>query len=223
LEGELLLAIDTATRTLGVAVHDGGAVLAEVIWTGKGYHTSDLAPEIGLLLKRIGCTVDHLTAVAVVTGPGSFTGLRIGLAFAKGMALSHKLDLAGVPTHDVLAHGQPARTEEMIAVIRAGRSRLTVVRYQWEAQGWRALSSPVNQSWDELLDSLEAPVYLCGEVDREERERLAAETDIILASPAMCVRRPSVLADLGWQQLRTGKPSHPAQLLPIYTRSASGL
>jgi len=219
----LLLAIDTATKSMGVAVHDGGAILAEVVWTGKGYHTVDLAPEVGLILNRIGTNVDHLTAVAVVTGPGSFTGLRIGLALAKGMALSHKLDLVGIPTHEVVAYGQPRRKEEMVAVIRAGRSRLSTVRFVYKQEGWQQQGSPLNQTWDELIESLESPVYLCGELDSGDRKRLAENERVILASPALCVRRPGVLADLGWQRLRAGKIIHPAQLIPIYTRSASGL
>ncbi|MBN1264781.1 MAG: tRNA (adenosine(37)-N6)-threonylcarbamoyltransferase complex dimerization subunit type 1 TsaB [Anaerolineales bacterium] len=219
----MLLAIDTATKSMGVAVHDGGSILAEVVWTGKGYHTADLAPEIGLILKRIDSSVSHLTAVAVVTGPGSFTGLRIGLALAKGMALSHKLDLVGIPTHEVLAYGQPPRDEEMIAVIRAGRSRLSTVRYKWQGNGWRPLGNPVNQSWEELFESLVDTVYLCGELDAEDRQRLAEDQRFLLASPALCVRRPGMLADLGWQKLRSGELSHPAQLVPIYTRSVSGL
>jgi len=181
----LLLAIDTATKSMGVAVHDGGAILAEVVWTGKGYHTVDLAPEVGLILNRIGTNVDHLTAVAVVTGPGSFTGLRIGLALAKGMALSHKLDLVGIPTHEVVAYGQPRRKEEMVAVIRAGRSRLSTVRFVYKQEGWQQQGSPLNQTWDELIESLESPVYLCGELDSGDRKRLAENERVILASPAL--------------------------------------
>jgi len=164
LEADVLLAVDTATKTMGIAVHDGSTVLAEVLWRGRGYHTVELAPEIGLLMKRIGITVDHLTGIAVAAGPGSFTGLRIGMAFAKGLALAHKLDLIGISTHDILAQGQSNRSKNMIILIRAGRSRFSTVPYSWQ-DGWKQEDQPVNQSIDELLDSLDRNCYLCGELD----------------------------------------------------------
>jgi tRNA threonylcarbamoyladenosine biosynthesis protein TsaB len=222
LEADVLLALDTATKTIGIAVHDGSTVLAEVLWSGKGYHTVELAPEIGLIMKRIGITVDHLTGIAVALGPGSFTGLRIGMAFAKGLALAHKLDLIGILTHEILAQGQPIKSKDMITLTRAGRSRFSTVSYSWQ-DGWKQADQPVNQSIEDLLASLDRDCYLCGEFGAHDRDRLAQNPLVELASPADCVRRPAVLAELAWQQVRSGSVSHPANLVPVYIRSASGL
>ena len=219
----MLLAIDTATKTMGIAVHDGSSVLAESTWTGTGYHTVELAPEIAMVLKRIGSSIEHVTAAAVASGPGSFTGLRIGMALAKGLALAHKLDLVGIPTHDILAKAQPALDEDMIAVIRAGRRRLSTVRYRWLESSWTAQEEPRNQTFEELLGSLETETVLCGEISSDERRALEEHALARPAAPALCVRRPAVLADLGWQKIHEKKPGHPANLIPVYTRSASGL
>jgi len=81
----MLLALDTATKTMGIALHDGSQVLAESIWSGVGHHTIELAPEVALMLRRIGGTTATLSSIAIAQGPGSYTGLRIGMALAKGL------------------------------------------------------------------------------------------------------------------------------------------
>ena len=80
----MLLAIDTSTRYAGVALYDGIQVTGEVVWTSQDHHTVELVPVIAEVLQRAGKKVTDLTAVGVALGPGSFTGLRIGLAAAKG-------------------------------------------------------------------------------------------------------------------------------------------
>ena len=99
----MLLALDTSTRTVGVALYDGVQVLSELVWNSKDYHTVELAPAVAETLSKSGVAIEDLQALVVATGPGSFTGLRIGLALAKGIALVRHLPLIGIPTLDVLA------------------------------------------------------------------------------------------------------------------------
>ena len=82
----MILALDTSTDTTGLALFDGERLLAEQLWFSREHATVDLAPEIALLLRRTRTRMQDLTAVAVALGPGSFTGLRIGLALARGLA-----------------------------------------------------------------------------------------------------------------------------------------
>src|SRR5512134_776723 len=126
----MLLALDTSTRTVGVAVYDGQQVLSEATWISGDHHTVDLAPAVLQALARAGLQVSDLQALAVATGPGSFTGLRVGLALAKGLALAHHLALVGVPTLDALALAQPVLDMPLAAVLRAGRGRLAVAWFQ---------------------------------------------------------------------------------------------
>ena len=99
----MLLAVDTSTRAMGVALYDGARVLSEMTWISKNHHTIELAPTVEQALGHIGGGSDDLKALGVAIGPGSFTGLRIGLALAKGLALSHRLPIVGIPTLDVVA------------------------------------------------------------------------------------------------------------------------
>jgi tRNA threonylcarbamoyladenosine biosynthesis protein TsaB len=159
----------------------------------------------------------QLTALAVATGPGSFTGLRIGMALAKGIAFAHHLPLVGVPTLDVLAAAQPLRDEPMAAALRAGRGRLAVGWYRVVEGAWR-LSAPIEVlSAMELNQRIQKPTLVCGELDEEAQRLLGRKRkNVLLASPAQSVRRPSFLAELGWQRFQAGQLENPATLAPFY-------
>lgn len=215
----MLLAIDTATRTVGIALHDGHELLAEHLWTSDGHHTVQLAPEIALMLRRAAVSTANLTAVVVAKGPGSYTGLRIGMALAKGLVLAHNLRMVGIPTLDIVAHVQPERLEPMLSVIRAGRGRLAGVWYKWGQMGWEWLDGPENLTWDDIVEDLEEETYICGEIGAEGRAALKDEPLALIATPALSVRRPGVLAELGWQKLRSGEVDDPHTLAPIYLPS----
>ena len=217
----MLLAIDTATKALGIALHSGSEVIAESSWRTDGRHSIELAPEVALALRRANIDNDSLTGVAVALGPGSYTGLRIGLALAKGLALVHKLELIGIPTLDILAHAQPVRDEPMLCVLRAGRSRLAALWYKWDRKaGWKARKKPQTMTWDEVLERLEEPTYICGELGEEGRQALRKSQEALVAPPSLCIRRPSMLAELAWKKMRSAKSRDPAILTPIYLASA---
>jgi tRNA threonylcarbamoyladenosine biosynthesis protein TsaB len=103
----ILLAIDTATQIMSLALHDGDSLRAEVTWHTANNHTAELAPAVRDLLARSDTSLDDLTALAVSIGPGSYTGLRIGVALAKGLAAARGLPLVGVSSLDTLAAAQP--------------------------------------------------------------------------------------------------------------------
>ena len=99
----LLLALDTATPAVTVALHDGSTVLAETSATDRRRHAELLAPAIERVLAQAGAGASDLTDVAVGTGPGPFTGLRVGLVTARMTASALGLRLHGVSTLDALA------------------------------------------------------------------------------------------------------------------------
>ncbi len=103
----MLLALDTSTAQVGLGLFDGTQVLAESTWHSSLRHTQELAPALAELLRRAELKVDQIEAIGVATGPGSFTSLRVGLSFAKGMALARHIPLIGIPSLDVTAAGVP--------------------------------------------------------------------------------------------------------------------
>lgn len=217
----MLLAVDTSTAQIGLALYDGAQVIAESIWHSQHHHSVELAPSVLELLKRTGVKADQIQALGVALGPGSFTSLRVGLAFVKGLALARKIPVMGIPTLDVLAAAQEIRSVPLACVLQAGRGRLAVGWYHADDNGWMAQGAAKIMSADALIESIESPGVVCGELTPEERHRLQKKHKLItLASPAQSVRRPAMLAELAFARWQAGKPDDAATLAPIYLHLA---
>ena len=213
----MLLAIDTSTRMIGIAVYDGVRVLSEVSWTSNHHHTVELGPAVAETLDRVGVKSQAIQAVGVAIGPGSFTGLRIGLAFAKGLALSGQAKVFGIPTLDILATAQPLSDHNLAAVLEAGRRRIAAGWYRVEGGHWVSQGAPENLSVEDFVARLEAQTIVCGEVGDDLRHRLAdMGEDILVETPARSIRRPAVLAELAWARWLAGQSEDPSALKPIY-------
>lgn len=214
----MLLALDTSTRTIGIALYDGEQVLSEAVWTSLDHHTVELAPAVAQILAKSGVGVADLRAVAVAIGPGSFTGLRIGLALAKGMALVRHIQLVGIPTLDALAAAQPVHAAALAAILRAGRGRLAVGWYKVsEEETWQPSNQIEVLTTQELFQRIQGPTLVCGELSEADRRLLARKRkNAILASPAQSLRRPAFLAELGWKRWQAGQIDDPATLAPVY-------
>ena len=90
----MLLAVDTSTQTIGIALYDHPQVFGELLWNSKSHHTVELAAAVKELMKKCGVVPSDLSLLVCALGPGTFTGLRIGLAFIKGLALSLRISLS---------------------------------------------------------------------------------------------------------------------------------
>lgn len=220
----MILAIDTATRWAGLALHDGTAVLAEHGWHCQNNHTVEMTPAITDMLARLSLTTADLSGIAVAIGPGSYTGLRVGLALAKGLALVHGIPLLGVSTLDVVAAGFGPADSQLVAVIAAGRRRITAAGYKWHGRSrWQTAWGPRNATWDELLPDVAAPAFFAGEIPAEAAKKIRqANRGFTVAAAARSVRRSALLAELGWQRLQADKVDDPATLVPVYMRDAAG-
>jgi len=213
----MLLALDTSTQTAGLALYDGERVLSEIIWTSRDFHTVELAPAILDAIQKSGKKIDKVEAVAVALGPGSFTGLRIGLALAKGIALARHLPVIGIPSLDILAYAQPLVNLPLAAILRAGRGRLAIDWYQAEKKGWISQNKLDVTTAEQLVELIETPTLVAGELNEDERHILRRKKKLIdLASPAHSLRRPGYLAELGWRRWQAGQNDDPAALTPIY-------
>ena len=220
----MLLAIDTSTAQIGLALYDGATVPGELVWQSRAHHTEQLAPALAGLLKRVGVTMDSVKAVGVAIGPGSFTSLRVGLAFVKGLSLARHIPLIGIPTLDIVAAPIPLADRKLAAVVQAGRGRLAVGWYKPTESGWQAYGPAMSMTAEELEKKIRKPVIICGELTAEDRHCLARKfKNVRLATPAQCVRRPGVLAEIAWNHWQAGKTDAAAALAPIYLHVAGGL
>jgi tRNA threonylcarbamoyladenosine biosynthesis protein TsaB len=213
----MLLAVDTSTAQIGLGLYDGVQVIAESLWYSEQHHTVELAPGLAELMRRATVSMSQVQAIGVAIGPGSFTALRVGLAFVKGLSLARKLPLIGIATLDILAAGQPATKLPLLAVLQAGRGRIAVARYQSVPSGWKAEGAAEITTADALADSIEKPTIVAGELTANERQRLARKkVNVVLAPPPLCIRRPSVLAQLAWARWQAGEVDEAERLAPVY-------
>lgn len=215
----MLLAIDTATKFLSVALHDGDMLLGEQTWQAGNRHTTALAPTIAEMVKACEVSLSAISAVAVTIGPGSYTGLRIGVSFAKGLAGARKLPLIGMTTLDMTVQAQPASDHDLLAVVQAGRGRVIANKYRWSAEGWRTESEHRLAEWADVVTWIDAPTLVTGELDALGREALADVPDVTIVSPALRLRRAGFLAEYAWGQLRaTNDPKRfdALSVMPVY-------
>lgn len=213
----MILAIDTSTQLAGLALFDG-QVRAELTWVAGRHHSTQLLPEIERLLALVGASVDSVQAVAAARGPGSFTGVRVGLAVAQGLALALQRPAYGVCSLDILAAAQESSPLPVRPLLDAGRGRFATALYEWRDGRRERTSELISVTREELADLISGPCLLCGDISEElgawVRQRWGEQVQI--TSPALSLRRPGVLAQIGWQQLREGQVGDPAALQPVY-------
>ena len=221
----MLLAIDSATRKIGLALYDGCQVLHEAVWESRNHHSVELSPAIDQAMRRAGLTMDDLEVIGLAIGPGSYTGLRIGAAVAKGLALSQHIDLVGVPTFDILAHAQPLLPESKLAVVlEAGRGRLAIGWYTAGEEKWEADKKPDLLRPEEFAKKLRTPTLVCGELNAEAQKILSRKRkNVIMASPAQGLRRPSYLAEIAWERWQAGDVDDPSAIAPEYLQTGENI
>jgi tRNA threonylcarbamoyladenosine biosynthesis protein TsaB len=212
------LSIDTASETASVAVSTEGAVVGEITWRCKRNHTVELLPTISRLLEQVSSSVEDLRAVFVCTGPGMYTGLRVGVSTAQGLARGRNLALVGVGRLEVDAYPYTAFSGTVVAVHQAGRGDLA-----WAAYGGSPaveLVAPRLSSVEEFAEAFSGPTLLVGEVDAQLEERVTALWGGEAPAPRylQTIRHGGTLAEIGHRRLGEGVPTDPALVAPIYLR-----
>jgi tRNA threonylcarbamoyladenosine biosynthesis protein TsaB len=217
----MLLAVDTSTQWMGLALYNGSQVIAEHVWQTVNHHSVELSPAIHAMLHGSGMTAKNLSVVAVALGPGSFTSLRIGLAVAKGLALALHLPVVGIPSFEILASAIAPQAEDLITVLQAGRKRLAMQQFTSQKNQWRMEGEPSIVTVQQLEQMIHKPTLVAGELDEDDRRILERKwKNIHLVSPAQSMRRPALLAELAWQRWSEGKVDDPVTLAPIYLHVA---
>lgn len=223
----MLLAIDTATRILSLALHDGDSLLAEWSLNVERNHTAVLAPLVKRTMAQCSVERGDLTALAACIGPGSYTGLRIGVALAKGFSAVGELPLVPVTTLDIIAAAQDQilDAETLIVTVPAGRNRVIWADYGNDGDGWMAKGEARLGSWDEMFEVCQHPCSLTGEITnaglQRVREAVASGRPISLVAAARRLRRAGFLAEIAWERMRRhGAQTFAADLVrPIYLKS----
>ncbi len=217
---ELLLTIDTATRAGSVAVSRGESVLGEIVLNAGTNHTDRLLLSLQQLLSDLKLTPEQFDAFAVVCGPGSFTGLRVGVATVKGLALATGKPVIALSSLELLAMQAPLGKFPVCALLDARKLEVYSCLYQWESGRPQALGPELVQPPERLLESLQGEVLFVGDGCQTYRtlivRQLASRAHFL---PWPChLPRASSGAALALSALRLGETLSGAALTPRYIR-----
>jgi tRNA threonylcarbamoyladenosine biosynthesis protein TsaB len=213
----MLITLDTSTAYIGVACYDAQGLLGECTWRSGRDHTTQLLPQLAMLLRHVGRTPAQISAVAVALGPGSWSGLRVGMSAAKGITLARRLPLIGIGTLDALAYQYGRSGLQVVPLIRLGRDRFATATYA-DQLPWSRMSDYRNVTLAELGAEVQSHALFCGDVDAETQELLRHGLHKRAHFPAGAdnLRRPGYLAELAWQRLQDGDVDDLGTLEPIY-------
>jgi tRNA threonylcarbamoyladenosine biosynthesis protein TsaB len=217
-----ILSIETSTKVGSVAIMEDEHLIAEYILNVVSTHSERLLPSIDQILKDSQLTVRDIEGFAVSLGPGSFTGLRIGISTVKGLALAAEKGVVGVPTLDVLAHNLMFTRLLVCPLLDARKGEVYTALYQGDGSGrLEKLTPDLAIKPEELLTRIKEPVIFLGDGVEAYRDKLRSGQDNCLFAPAYLNQpRASVLASLGLEKFRRGHIFKEDEIQPLYCRLA---
>lgn len=216
-----ILAIETATQVSSVAVLAKGCLAAEVTMQAKLAHSETLMAHIEQAMKMAGSKREEVEAVAVSIGPGSFTGLRIGLAAAKAMAYAWEVPLLGVPTLEVLAQHFWSTDACVLPLIDAQKGSAYTQPFSARAGRVQPEGPIAVQSFGEILDwagKEQRDVVLAGDVIRKIEGKFELSANVHIAPAHLRMPRAANVAVLGAARLAAGESDNVMDLEPLYIR-----
>ena len=230
-----MVAIETATETVAVALRTPEGVQAELVVGGRRRHVETLTPALEHLLGQLGLGPAALGVVAVDVGPGLFTGLRVGVAAAKGLAQSRGIGVVGATSLEILAVGAASvgHTGPVLACVDARRGEVfaavTDVEAGSPAPGTCRLG-PGLFSPAALLDALRhlgaggvggGPIWAVGDAAQRYADELTAVDGLSVVAPGLSFPPVTALLDLVTARLGGGQAAQdPAAVVPLYMREA---
>lgn len=149
-----ILAIDTSNQSMGVAILKNKQIIGEVVTNIKQGHSVRLMPAINKLMKSIRMEPEQLDKIIVAKGPGSYTGVRIGVTTAKSLAWALNIPLIGVSSIEVLAYQGRFFNSIICPFFDARRGMIFTSLYKWEKNGLVSLHNESNVLMDNVLDDL---------------------------------------------------------------------
>lgn len=227
-----VLAVDTSTGWCAVGVCRVEAppsspsvrICSEVVVDGRRLHAERLFSLIDHVLSDSGAALEGLSLLAVATGPGSFTGLRIGASAMQGLALARGLPLVGVPTLDALAHAAPPVDGLVVPLLDARMGEVFGAFYRMTPDGPEKVGgdqvAPVGRILEEMPQTGGGVVFIGDGAERYSAEIRAARPDARIVPPPGNTPRAAFVALEGARRWAAGAPTDPALAVPVYLRKA---
>lgn len=221
IEREYNLAIETSGRSGSVSLGRGDEVIDSAALPHKRRHNVELTPTIDALCRRHGVTPGMIGQVYVSLGPGSFTGLRVGVTTAKMLALAGggEMKVFGIPTLDVLAENAPSDAEHVAVCLNLKRGTVHCAVYKRDGDGWSTIVEPGLRTLDELLDKAPRPASLIGEKLPEPPEVVEDRWEgVTVLGHEFAEGRSEAVYKLGRRAAAERESDDPMKLVPLYVR-----
>jgi tRNA threonylcarbamoyladenosine biosynthesis protein TsaB len=216
----MILGIETATPVLSVALVDEGSVLFSALVGKKNCHDELLVPLIDAMMKQVGRDMKELEGVAVSAGPGSFTGLRIGMAAAKGIVMSLDIPLVAIPTFDAMAWRMARRIPEtgvfFAPVFEARRGDVYAALFETGAGAFTCIRPVAVLPAEEFASSLPDRSWLAGDGAPLLLKQPDKQFRVVVDDDSLC--RADAVALYGSELLAAGHRTDPSTCEPMYIR-----
>ncbi|MCE5194680.1 MAG: tRNA (adenosine(37)-N6)-threonylcarbamoyltransferase complex dimerization subunit type 1 TsaB [Nitrospiraceae bacterium] len=222
-----ILAIDTSTMLGGVAIMDEEHLIAEGRLNVLSTHSERLMTEIEHCLKQAGLNISDIDVFGVTIGPGSFTGIRIGLSTIKGFAYSTAKPIVSIPTLDAFAWNFTHSKYPVCTMLDARRKEVYAALYKWEDNDFRKImpeeSSNPKNFLERVLSAIKSDKYIfAGEGTLLYKDKILSifKERAVFPSPEKMAACPSNAAYLGLKKALKGDFSEPLTLTPLYIRKS---
>lgn len=219
----LILAIESSTERSSVALVSHEGVVADAGLGVPRRHGEFLAPAIRFCLDQAGRGVDHVTGVAVGTGPGLYTGLRVGMATAQAFAMARSLPMVGLSGLDVLAMSVRHVRRQVVVALDARRGEVFWARYRpapggVQREGELHVSGPDDLAAE--IESIGEEVLVVGDGGVRYRDRLDGLDDVEVSADGRPFPDAADLGALAVPRFVREETQRPGTLVPLYLRQA---
>lgn len=216
-----ILAIEASALTASVAICRDNCPLAAMTLQNGHTHSETLLPMVNQLLSHAGLTIDDIDLFAVPVGPGSFTGIRIGVSLIKGLAFDSGKPCVGLSSLEAMAYNLAGCPGILCPVMDARRSQLYNALFRWEGDRLVRLCEdrliPASELATELAGYGE-PVYVTGEGSAILQAAVSDEVRLCFPSPLMAIQNAVSVAVLALSEYQKSNAVSDAELLPVYLR-----
>jgi len=219
----IILGLDTSSHLNAVGVIDDERVLADFVWEAWDSSLQRIVPAISFIMDSAHLRIEDVDGFAVGIGPGSWTGIRVGLTVGKMLAYTCSKPICGVSSLDALAYCGRNLSGHVCTIVDAGRGMIYAALYQ--AAGGKVIRNSAHYagSIGELLNSIQEPTHFLGEAALLHQHTIVEKlgSKALFTSHVGDTQRGSILAFLAKMRLQIGEGDNALSLAPLYLRESS--
>ncbi|HHW66408.1 tRNA (adenosine(37)-N6)-threonylcarbamoyltransferase complex dimerization subunit type 1 TsaB [Defluviitalea raffinosedens] len=221
-----ILALDSSGNVASVAIIEDDQLLIELTMNYKKTHSQTLLPMIDSICKMVNLDLESLDYIAAASGPGSFTGLRIGVATAKGLAYALNKPIIGVPTLDGLAYNITYTDYLICPIMDARRNQVYTAFYLWEKGLLKRQSDYLAIEIDECVKRAKEynkPLVFLGDgvpVYKDKIKEAIGDGEYYFAPQSCNMQKASSIGSLGMILAKEGKAQDSMEFVPFYLRKS---